>query len=244
MRNIYLKLMYKGTNYSGWQRQENAVTIQEVLENAIYKVTSEKVKTVASGRTDKGVHALGQVINFHTDTKIKEENIKFAINYNLPLDIRVIESREVEEDFNARFSAKEKTYVYLIDNSEVKNPFYIENAMNINYKLDIEKMISEAKSLIGIKDFSSFYKVEKNNPKNPIRNIKKLTIEKEENLIKIEITAESFLYNMVRIIVGTLIDIGSSRNKMSIEEILSKKDRKYAGFTAEAKGLYLKEVIY
>lgn len=245
MRNIFLKIMYKGTNYSGWQKQDNFKTVQGCIEKAIFKVTSEEVNMIASGRTDAGVHALGQVANFMTKSKIEEDNFKNAINAYLDDDIRVVESKDIDIGFHSRFDAKEKTYIYLIDNSIIKNPFFSEFSSNVREKIDISRLKKEKESLIGKNDFTSFYKIEKDNPKNPIRNIKSIEIEEiYKNLIKIEISAESFLYNMVRIIVGTMVEVAIGKNKLSVKEILEKKDRKYAGKTFDAKGLILKEVKY
>lgn len=241
--NIFLEISYDGTNYAGWQRQKNVVTIQEQIENAIFDITREKVDVIASGRTDAGVHALGQVANFITKSNIKPENFAKAINTKLPKDIVIKSSREMDENFNSRFSAKKKTYIYQIYNSDTKSPFLDKYSMFINKKLDLELMKNEVQKLAGEHNFTSFYTAEKDNPKNPVRNIYYANVEKKDELIIVTLCGNGFLYNMVRIIAGTLIDIGLHK-KEDIKTILEQKNREKAGATAKAKGLFLKSVQY
>jgi tRNA pseudouridine synthase A len=243
MGNIFLTISYDGTNYAGWQKQKKANTIQENIENAIYEITNERVNLIASGRTDSGVHAISQVANFTTSSTIRPENFYKAINTKLPNDIIVTSSKLVDDDFNSRFSAKKKTYMYQIYNNDIKNPFYDKYSMFVNQKLDIVAMKENINKIVGTYDFTSFYTKEKENPKNPIRTIYSANIEEEGKLIRITITGNGFLYNMVRIITGTLIDIGFNR-KEDILKILYEKDRQKAGATAKAKGLFLKSVEY
>lgn len=244
MKNIFLKLSYDGSAYCGWQIQNNAISIQEVIQKVILEITGENVELIASGRTDSGVHALGQVCNFHTNSNIASEKFVYAINSKLPKDIRIIESKEVDMSFNSRFSSKKKTYIYQIYNSKIQSPFYYKYSMQVDKMLDLDKMKENVKMLIGTYDFSSFYTKEKGNLKNPIRTIYSADIFKRDDLIIFEITGNGFLYNMVRIITGTLIDIGLLKESMNIKEIMNKKDRVYAGATAKPQGLFLKEVFY
>lgn len=243
MGNIFLTISYDGTNYAGWQKQKKANTIQENIENAIYEITNERVNLIASGRTDSGVHAISQVANFTTSSTIRPENFYKAINTKLPNDIIITSSKLVDDDFNSRFSTKKKTYMYQIYNDDIKSPFYDKYSMFVNQRLDILAMNDNVSKIVGTYDFTSFYTKEKENPKNPIRTIYSANIEEEGKLIRIIITGNGFLYNMVRIITGTLIDIGLNR-KEDILKILYEKDRQKAGATAKAKGLFLKSVEY
>ncbi|EJP19527.1 tRNA pseudouridine(38-40) synthase [Peptostreptococcaceae bacterium AS15] len=245
MRNILIEISYDGTNYSGWQRQKNAISIQEKIEDAISLICNEEINVIASGRTDAGVHALSQIANFNTSSRIDAKKFAKAINTKLPDDIRILSSKEVDEDFNARFSAKKKTYVYHILNREIKNPFWDRYSMHINRKLDLELMKYNSNMLIGTHDFTSFYTYEENNPKNTIKTIYSSDIVKiYEDILTFSITGDGFLYNMVRIIVGTLIEIGLHQKNDDISQILMYKDRIKAGATAKAKGLFLKNVEY
>lgn len=244
MKNIILNISYDGSNYSGWQRQNNANSIQETIENAIYKITDEKVDLIASGRTDSGVHALGQIANFKTYSNIRADKFAYAINSNLPDDIRINYSNQTDIDFNSRFMAKKKTYIYQIYNNDIKNPFNYKYTMQVKNKLNFELMQENIKMLIGTYDWTSFYTKEKDNPKNPIRTVYDCSLSKNQDILTIEITGNGFLYNMVRIIAGTLIEIGLDKKNMNIEQIIKAKDRKYAGATAKACGLFLKNVEY
>lgn len=245
MRNILLEISYDGTNYSGWQRQKNAISIQEKIEEAISQICSEEINIIASGRTDAGVHALSQIANFNTTSNIDAEKFAKAINSKLPDDIRILSSKEVDKNFNARFSAKKKTYIYHIFNRDIKSPFWDKYSMHINRILDLELMKYNAKMLIGTHDFTSFYTFEENNPKNTIKAIYSSDITKiYDDVLTFSITGDGFLYNMVRIIVGTLIEIGLHQKNDDISQILMYKDRTKAGATAKAKGLFLKNVEY
>lgn len=244
-KNYKLDIAYDGTNYHGWQEQkENKNTVQSKLNSAIYAVTGETVSINASGRTDAGVHALNQVANVRLDTKIPAQKLTFAINAYLPDDIRVLNVETVDDGFDARFSAKKKTYIYRIYNSKVSNPFYKNYSLQVGGELDLQKMQLNAEMLIGEHDFTSFYKKVQGVEKNPVRVIYDSDISKRENMITFEITGNGFLYNMVRIISGTLIKIGLGKEDSSVADIMLKKDRIHAGPTAKPHGLFLKEVIY
>lgn len=240
--NIMLQIEYIGTEYSGWQKQNNAKTIQSEIENAILKITGEKVELIASGRTDAGVHALSQVANFHTNSNIPPKQMKYALNSVLNDNIRVIGSYNVNDDFHARFSAKRKTYLYRIQTGDVKRAFEKDRAYYVKGNLDLEQMIIQSKFLIGEHDFSAF-KSEGSSAQNFVRTVYELKLTQRDDIIEIEITGNGFLYNMVRIIAGTLIEIGKGREYL-IDEILKSKQRINAGPTAPAMGLFLKNVDY
>lgn len=244
MKNICLILEYLGTNYCGFQRQKNGLTIQEVLENTIEECLGEKCKTYPSGRTDAGVHALGQVVNFFTSTTVQPEKISVVLNLKLPKDIRVVKSFEVDSTFNSRKSAKSKTYIYKIFTGRELSVFDHGRALFCYYKLDFDKMIEACKLIEGEHDFSSFV-ASNATTKTTVRTIYKATLEKQGDWLTFSVTGNGFLYNMVRILVGSLIEIG--RGKLSLEEfkkVLLGNARHKAGKTVSPDGLYLKEVEY
>ncbi|HBC32197.1 MAG TPA: tRNA pseudouridine(38-40) synthase TruA [Clostridiales bacterium] len=244
VRNIKLLIAYDGTSYHGWQTQLNKATIQGTIENAISIITKQKIELTGSGRTDSGVHALGQVANFKADTKIPEDKIKIALNANLPPDIRIMESVDVDMDFNSRFDALDKTYMYRIYNDRVQSPFYARYSCFIPQVLDIDKMEEALKLIIGTHDFIGFM-ASGSYVKTTVRTVYDAKLLKEGNLIRIYINGDGFLYNMVRIIAGTLIDIGKGTKNIScIEEALTNKDRKILGQTAAPEGLFLMQVNY
>ncbi|MGD9567259.1 MAG: tRNA pseudouridine(38-40) synthase TruA [Sedimentibacter sp.] len=244
VRNIKLKIAYDGTAYHGWQTQLNKATIQETIEQAISVIVKQKVNLTGSGRTDSGVHALGQVANFAADTNIPEDKIKIALNANLPLDIRIIESEDVPLEFNSRFDAHDKTYMYQIYNDRVWNPFYCRYSAFVPSYLDFEKMKLSAVALVGTHDFKGFM-ASGSQVKTTVRTVYEANLTKEDKLIKLYITGNGFLYNMVRIIAGTLIDIGKSiKEPECIKEAINKMDRNLLGQTAEPQGLFLVNVNY
>lgn len=244
MKNIKLVLEYIGTNYCGFQRQKNGLSIQQILEDAIKNVTGEEVTTYPSGRTDAGVHALGQVVNFFTSTTILPEKLAIVINQHLPQDIRIISSCEVPENFNARKSAKSKTYIYKIVNARTLSVFCENRALAFGYKLNFSKMQEATKMLIGTHNFSSFVSTG-SSTKTTTRTIYNCNLNKDGENITLTITGNGFLYNMVRIIVGTLLDIGTGKITLeTFKEILQGNKRKLAGKTVSPNGLYLKEVNY
>lgn len=244
MKNIKLTIAYDGTNYHGWQKQNDTLTIQSVIEEAIYKLTGENVDLIASGRTDANVHAIGQVANFITNSNIFPEKFFVAINSLLNEDIRIISSEEVDIDFNSRFDAKKKTYLYQIYNNKILNPFYRMYSWHIPYELDYSLMEIALKELVGEHDFKAFMSAN-SNVKSTIRTIYNTSIIKENELIKIEVTGNGFLYNMVRIIVGTIVEIGNGRRDIScIKQAIELGQRDLLGRTAQPQGLFLKEVKY
>ena len=244
MRNIKLTIRYDGTEYAGWQFQKNAVSIQETIEKALRKITGRKVSVIASGRTDAGVHAAAQIANFRTSSKMPLKNLRLALNAVLPDDIVITDAEEASLKFNAQKSATSKLYRYTIYNKDFMDPLLRRFASKCYFKIDIARMRKGAKCLIGRHDFTSFQT--KDSPrKNAFRTIKKIAIKRAGDVICIDIEADGFLYNMVRNIVGTLIEVG--RGKFATEkvkEILARKDKCSCGPTAAAKGLCLIKVRY
>lgn len=244
VRNIKLTIAYDGTNYHGWQTQLKHITVQSEIEKAINIITKQNINLIGSGRTDKGVHALGQVANFVADTNIESDKIRIALNANLPKDIRIVQSEDVPIEFHSRFDAHKKTYMYQIYNDCVMSPFYRNYSYFIPYKLDFELMESAGKLLLGTHDFKGFMAAG-SEVKTTVRTIYDLELVRENQMIKLIVTGNGFLYNMVRIIAGTLIDIGRGvKDISSIGKALETGDRTFLGHTAKAEGLFLKEVFY
>lgn len=243
--NIKLILSYDGTRYHGWQRQKNGLSIQEVVESKIQVMVREKVSLIASGRTDAGVHAVGQVCNFTTTAAIPPEAIKKGLNSMLPDDILVREAESVPPGFHARYSAKNKTYVYEILNRAEPDVFRRSYLWHIRRPLDVEKMKRRLARLKGTHDFSSFRSSGSGNV-NPVRSISRVELHgPEEGLISIAMTADGFLRHMVRNIVGTVVEVGLGKlDEEAFEKILDMRDRRAAGFKAPPQGLYLVEVRY
>ncbi|HHY23318.1 MAG TPA: tRNA pseudouridine(38-40) synthase TruA [Clostridiaceae bacterium] len=243
-RNIKLIIEYDGTNYNGWQSQMNGTAIQDIVEGALFQLTGEKVKLTGSGRTDSGVHAYGQVANFFSTSSIPAEKFSFALNTILPKDIIIKKSLEVGSEFHARFSAKGKKYRYLIYNSTHPSALLRNRTFHVFYNLNIAAMKEASSHFIGTYNFEGFM-AKGSQVKNTIRTIWETSLIKRDEIIQIEITGDGFLYNMVRIIVGTLIDVGIGRIKtQDISNIIRSCDRKLAGRTAPPQGLYLVEVYY
>lgn len=242
--NVLLKVAYMGTMYHGFQMQPDCISVESELNKAIEKAVMHEVKLFYSGRTDAGVHAQGQIVNFYTNTSVKIENIARLINYYLPNDISVLEAREVEDGFHARFSAKGKHYKYIVYNSFQRNPLYHERAMHYNYPVDVDKMQRALDKIIGENDFKAFmgrYAV----VKDTIRRIDKIEVKRVGDTIEFDFYGKSFLKNMVRIIVGTTLEIG--RGRLSEDTLLiamNSKQRIKAGPTAPGCGLYLMEIFY
>lgn len=244
MKNIQIIISYRGTNYCGWQVQPNGLTIQEVIIRAIKELTGESVNLIGSGRTDAGVHALGQSANFFTDSTIPAEVWHRALNTRLPADIRVISSREHSPDFHSRYHAKGKSYGYKVLTSPVASPFLADLAFHVSRTLDWAAMKEAAASFLGEHDFTAFM-ASGSSIKTTIRRITEISFTNQDDLWEMTFTGNGFLYNMVRIMVGTLYEVGYGRLKaQDIKKIIASKDRSKAGITAPAHGLYLKEVYY
>ena len=244
MVNLLIKIQYDGSNYNGWQLQPRGKTIQGEIEKAISIITRENIRVEGSGRTDAGVHALGQYCNFHTTTKISESRIPGALNGNLPRDIRVTNCWRVKDAFNARYDTIGKCYYYNIDNNRTYNPTMRKFAHHVAKELDIPLMVSASKGLIGKHDFKGFMNAG-SSIRSTIRTINDLSITKKDEIIRITISADGFLYNMVRIIAGTLIRIGKGKiHPQTIEEMLITGQRRLGGSTAPPQGLHLFDVYY
>lgn len=246
MRNIKLTIAFDGTNYYGWQRQKDKPTIAGVLENAIFKVCNETVKVMGQGRIDKGAHAIAQVATFKTESKIPLKSLKKALNSFLPYDIIIKCAEDVELSFNPRH-AKERKYRYIVLNQAVKSPLFLKYSYFFPFSLDLDLMKEASHVFIGKKDFSPFIRKDE---RDPVREIKALTISLKEgifgeNLIFFDIIGKSFLYNMIRSIIATLIRVGEGHlNKANLPSLLLAKDRKSTGWMVPSCGLFLMEVNY
>lgn len=245
MRNIKIVIEYDGTKYKGWQRLgDSDNTIQHRLESVLSKMAGENIEVTASGRTDAGVHATNQVANFRTDSAMSEHKMRSYCYEYLPEDIVVKSVEEVDLNFHARYNAKVKKYVYNICNNKAHNVFTRKYDYHVPLPLNIEKMRKAAEFLIGEHDFQSFTTL-KTKKKSTVRNIYTINIVNEDGNIEISIQGNGFMKNMVRLIVGTLVEVGlGERSADEIGVILDKKERKYAGHIAPAKGLFLEEVNY
>jgi len=243
-RNISLVIEYDGTHYHGWQCQPNAMTVQETLQRSIEKILDHPIKIYASGRTDAGVHAFGQVINFFTEKTIGLESLAKGLNSMLPGDIRVKGGREVDETFHARYSAKSKSYVYCISVSRYHSPFHARYSWHIPYTLNDRYMNETIKEIVGTNDFSAFTK--KNEPyKSHVREVLKASVRRRGGFIYIFIEATGFLRYMVRNIVGTLVLVGLGKiTKDDFAAVLQGMDREKAGPTAPPHGLFLRRIRY
>ncbi len=243
-RNIRCILQYKGTAYKGWQVQPDVLTIQGVVEKCLYKMTREKIRVISSGRTDAGVHALMQVINFFTSVEIPSYGFLRGLNALLPEDIKVIYVDEVTHSFHARYCAKSKVYTYVLFNSKLPSPFWHEYSLRVFPELDLKAMKMAVSFLEGEHDFSSFMGAG-SSVKTRTRHIYRIEIFTDGPFVFIEIEANGFLKHMVRNIVGTLVEIGHhKRRPEEMNRILMACDRSLAGPTAPAQGLFLKEVKY
>jgi tRNA pseudouridine38-40 synthase len=245
MRKIKLKIEYDGTNYHGWQIQKNANTVQETIEKATSKLLGDDVKIVGCSRTDVGVHAYGQVAHFLTNSSIPGDKFSYAVNNLLPEDIVIKKSEEVSEEFHSRYCAKGKKYRYLICNEAHASAIMRNKSYHVRPQLDFEKMQRAAQYFSGRHDFAAF-QATGGQVRSTIREIYSINIFKtEDNLITIEVSGNGFLYNMVRIIAGTLIYVGMGKIAASeIPQIIESLDRTRAGKTAPAEGLYLMEIYY
>ena len=244
MKNIKLLIEYNGTNYYGWQKQNGMDTIQGEIEKAIFLLTNEIVNVIGSSRTDAGVHAKGFVANFNTNSTIPPNKFREALNIKLPDDIVILKSEEVDSEFHARYNAKGKTYEYYILNRDVPSALMRDRTYHYKYSLDVEEMKKAANAFIGTHDFEGF-KSQGSSVKGTVRTIFDVKVEKDKELIKISVKGDGFLYNMVRIIVGTLINVGRGKiDSNEMPSIIASKDRKLAGDCVPAKGLHLKEVYY
>lgn len=245
LRNLLLTISYDGKNFHGWQIQNNALTVQEVFQNALKKIIGEEFDIKGCSRTDSGVHANMYCISLKTAHPILPERLKSALNRWLPLTVAVLDCVEVDIDFHARYSCKSKEYIYKIWNTEVRNPFLDGYALHYRYKIDEKMLHLAAQAYVGKHDFTSFCTLDSRDKGDLTRTVKAFSVEREGDLVIMRVEADGFLYNMVRIMVGTLLRVQQGKIPVDgIGEIIEKKDRKFAGPTAQPCGLYLNKVNY
>ena len=244
MKRVKLVVAYDGTNYHGWQVQDNGITIEEVLNRTISELVQEDIKVIGASRTDAGVHACGNVAVFDTESRIPGDKFSFALNQRLPEDIRIQESCEVDADFHPRYADTVKTYEYNILNRRFELPSKRLYAAFCYYPMNIERMNQAAAYLVGEHDFKSFCSAGAQ-VQTTVRTIYAVNVTKDDDMVHIRITGNGFLYNMVRIIAGTLMQVGTGlMEPEQVKEILEARDRSKAGPTAVAKGLTLVEIRY
>lgn len=244
MRNLRLKLQYDGRNYHGWQRQDNAVSVQGTLEKAIERLFSEHCTVYGCSRTDAGVHANEYFCNFRTEKNIPCDAVVRALNSYLPYDIAVLDCCEAAEDFHARFDCTSKEYIYKIWNSPVKNPFMSRSMYHYRYKLDEKLLDAAAKAYIGTYDYKAFC-ASGSSVADTVRTVMKASVSRCGDAVIFTVEANGFLYNMVRIMAGTLININEGKiDSNSLRTIILSGDRTLAGVTAPPEGLYLNRVHY
>ncbi len=244
MFNFKIVIEYDGTNYVGWQRQENGISIQEAVEIAIFKLTSEKVNIIGAGRTDSGVHAFGQVAHFTLKKKFKTDNIRDGLNQHLkPQPIAILIAELVGKDFHSRFSAIKRTYEYIITNRRPPLTINKNKSWGVFKPLNLNKMKVEAKYFIGKHNLESFRSAHCQS-NSAIKTIDEIDVTNKYSDIIITVSAKSFLHSQVRIMVGTLVDIGKGKITKSIKNIIEEEERSQAGITAPACGLYLLSIKY
>lgn len=245
LRNIKLTISYDGKHLHGWQIQKNALTVQEVFQNALEKIIGNDYDLKGCSRTDSGVHANMYCISVKTHHPIPAQRLKAALNRWLPDNVAVLDGEEMPLDFHARYSCKSKEYIYKIWNDEVRNPFLNGYALHYRYKLDEDILNKAAAAYVGKHDFSSFCTLDNRETGDMCRTVKKFTVTRDGSMVTICVEADGFLYNMVRIMVGTLLRIQQGKIPVDgIKDIIEKKNRKFAGPTAPACGLYLNKVNY
>ncbi|MCH5321066.1 MAG: tRNA pseudouridine(38-40) synthase TruA [Eubacterium sp.] len=244
MKNLLLTIQYDGSNYHGWQVQQNALSVQEVFQNAVEKVFGKRLDVIGCSRTDTGVHANMYCLTLKTDMNISDDGVILALNSKLPNDISVIGCREVPDDFHPRYSCKSKEYIYKIYNGKIRNPFYAKYALHYKYAIDADYLNKECKAFIGTQDFSGFCSA-KSDVEDCVRTVKSCEVWREGDMVYFKVEADGFLYNMVRIMVGTLLFIAEGKIKEGeLSQIIKSKNRRSAGKTASPQGLYLNKINY
>lgn len=245
LRNLLITISYDGKHFHGWQIQQNTLTVQEVFQTAVQKIIGTDFDIKGCSRTDSGVHANMYCISLKTSHPIEAVRLKSALNRWLPMSVAVLDCREAPDSFHARYSCKSKEYIYKIWNSEVRNPFLDGYALHYRYKID-ENMLNEAaQAYVGCHDFTSFCTPDNREKGDLHRNVKAFSVVRDGDMVVMRVEADGFLYNMVRIMVGTLLKIQQGKIPADgIPEIIEKKDRKFAGPTAQPCGLYLNKVNY
>lgn len=244
MKNLLLTIQYDGSAYHGWQVQQNALTVQEVFQNAVEKVFLNRLDVIGCSRTDSGVHANNYCLCLKSDMNISNNSVVLALNSKLPKDIAVISCREVQADFHPRYSCKSKEYIYKLYNGRVRNPFYADYAYHYPYSIDETYLNRECKAFIGTYDYSGFCSAN-SDVQDTVRTVKNFEVWREDDMVYFKVEADGFLYNMVRIMVGTLLFIAQGKIKQGeLIDVINSKDRKRAGRTAPAQGLYLNKINY
>lgn len=243
-RNIMMTIQYDGREYHGWQVQSNAVTVQQVFQDALERVTGARHDIKGCSRTDSGVHALMYALNFRTDCTIPAQKLRCAVEHYLPNDISILECRDVPYDFHARYDCVGKEYIYKIWNSNIRNPFYNGLALHYPYDLDADMLKECGRDYMGTHDFAAFCSAG-SSVKSTVRTVTAFDAERQGDMVVFRVQADGFLYNMVRIMTGTLLDISTGKiSAHSIKNIIKSCERQRAGITAPACGLYLNRVFY
>ena len=244
MRNLLITIKYDGSAYHGWQVQKNALTVQEVFQNAVEKVFLSRLDVKGCSRTDTGVHANMYCVSLKTDMDIAPYGIIMALNSNLPRDIAVVDCREVDDDFHPRYSCKSKEYIYKIYNGRIRNPFDADYALHYNRPIDAEYLNREAQAFVGKYDYSGFCSAN-SDVEDTVRDVKSFSVWREGDYVYFKVEADGFLYNMVRIMVGTLLFVNEGKiQEGELKDVILSKDRKRAGKTASPNGLYLNKINY
>lgn len=244
IKNVLLKMRYDGTNYHGWQVQKNALSVQEVFQNAVYEILHERPDIKGCSRTDTGVHAQMYCVNMRVNERFANSKFMLSLNAKLPDDIAVYDISEVPFDFHARYSCKSKEYKYYIYNSPTRNPFIDRYSLRYYHRLNEQLLDKAAKQYIGTHDFSAFCGANASS-EGTVRTVYDAKVERQGDMVIYTVSADGFLYNMVRIMVGTLIRINEGKIAPDgISDIIASKDRRLAGHTAVAKGLFLNRVDY
>ena len=244
MRNLLLEINYDGSRYHGWQVQKNAVTVQEIFQDAVEKLFGERLDIKGCSRTDSGVHANSYFVSFKTDKNIENEKVVMALNTYLPKDIAVRSCREVEEDFHPRYSAVSKEYIYKLYNGKIRDPFLNHYAFHYRYPINTEYLNEEAQAYLGTHDYRGFCS-SRSDVEDTVRTVRNFEVFREGDTVYFKVEADGFLYNMVRIMVGTLLFVSEGKIKRGeLASVIESMDRSRAGKTAPPQGLYLNKVNY
>lgn len=244
MRNLLLTIRYDGSSYHGWQVQKNAVTVQQVFQKAVEKLFCEKIDIKGCSRTDSGVHANMYCVSFKTDKNIPCKNIIAGLNTYLPKDIAVTDCKEVAHDFHARYSVRSKKYVYRVYNAQIRDPFLKDYAFHYRYPLNADYLNTESQAFVGTHDFCGFCS-SRSDVEDTVRTVYSFSVERKGDEVIFSVEANGFLYNMARIMVGTLLFVNEGKIRPGeLAQIIDSKERKRAGKTAPAQGLYLNSVKY
>lgn len=244
MRNLLLTIRYDGSSYHGWQVQKNAVTVQQVFQKAVEKLFCEKIDIKGCSRTDSGVHANMYCVSFKTDKNIPCKNIIAGLNTYLPKDIAVTDCKEVAPDFHARYSVRSKKYVYRVYNAQIRDPFLKDYAFHYRYPLNADYLNTESQAFVGTHDFCGFCS-SRSDVEDTVRTVYSFSVERKGDEVIFSVEANGFLYNMARIMVGTLLFVNEGKIRPGeLAQIIDSKERKRAGKTAPAQGLYLNSVKY